>query len=114
MATGSTNECKWQALTTILSKGGHISDLTYEFVGNLITARYPGETLLDNMSDRWHQLFLLDTGIENRSDAAVVWLMAEGAVGEHINDLWNDYWCNVQGGGGSGGAFDDGYSDGFS
>lgn len=112
MATGSTNECKWQALTTILSKGGHVSDLTYEFVGGLIAARHPAEDIAGNISDRWHQLFLLDTSVENRADATVVWLKAEGALGEHVTDLWNDYWCNVLGGGG-GAAFDDGFSDGF-
>ena len=113
MAIGSTNECKWQALTNILGKGGHVSDLQLEFFTNLLTTRHPAETPAEQISDLLQQLFSLDGFGENRTDAAYLWLKNEGAVGDHINDLWNDYWCNVQGGAG-GAAFDDGFSDGFS
>jgi hypothetical protein len=109
---GSTNECKWQALTSILSKGGHVSDLALEYFQGLVATRYPAETPSPHISDLMKQLFDLEGLGPNRTDGAYEWLKAEGAAGDHINELWNDYWCNVAGGGG-GGAFDDGFSDGF-
>ncbi len=108
------NECRWQALTSILAHGGHVSDLLVEYVTSLVVARYPSETPEKQVSDLWNQLFILDgfkTGY-SRNDREYAWLKAEGATGDDLSSLWEDYWCNVAGGAG-GGAFDDGFSDGY-
>lgn len=108
----SVNECRWQALTSALSRGGQVSEMEVEYVTNLIVARHPAETPLGQLSDLWQQLFVLDGFTKSRNDNEYDWLTAEGAVGNDLNALWEDYWCVVAGGDG-GGAFDDGFSDGF-
>ncbi len=108
----SVNECKWQALTAKLARGGQVSEMEFEFVNNLMFDRHPLETPLEQISDLWQQLFNLDGFTEARNDNEYDWLLNEGAVGGDLNALWEDYWCTVQGGAG-GGAFDDGFSDGF-
>ena len=106
------NECRWQALTSILVRGGQVSEMEVEYVTSLIATRHPAETPSGHLSDLWQQLFNLDGFTLARNDNEYNWLLGEGAVGGDLNALWEDYWCNVLGGGG-GGAFDDGFSDGF-
>ncbi len=105
----STNECKWQTLTELLGHGGHVSDLALEYFQGLVTTRH-AVTPLAQISDLMQQLFILDGFIDNRADGAYLWLKGEGAIGDQINDLWNDYWCRVVA---PVGPFDDGFSDGF-
>ena len=108
----SVNECRWQALTNSLARGGQVSEMEVEYVTNLIAVRHPLETPLGQISDLWQQLFNLDGFLLARNDNEAGWLAGEGAVGVDLNALWEDYWCTVAGGAG-GGAFDDGFSDGY-
>lgn len=105
------SDCKLRSLQSALAATGAVSDLELEYVQSLQSTRHPAEDQRNQISDAWQSLFFLDTGIENRTDAAVVWLKSEGATGEHISDLWFDYWCNIAAGGD--GAFDSGFSPGF-
>jgi hypothetical protein len=78
------------------------------YVQNLITVRHAA-TPSNHITGAWDQLFTLDGITGARNDKEFGWLVAEGATGSQLSDLWFDYWCNIVGGG----AFNSGFSNGF-
>jgi hypothetical protein len=94
------DDCKLAALIARFpGQSEESSDLELLYVQQLLSVRYPIEPKFEQISDAWWKLFQLDTGLIDRMDAAPVWLLAEGAVGDETTDLWHDYWCRVLGGG---------------
>jgi hypothetical protein len=101
-------DCRYEVLVTEYGSQGAVPEMLLSYVQNLITVRH-ATTPLNQITDAWNQLFTLDGVTGARNDQEFGWLVAEGAVGGSLTDLWEDYWCRIVGGS----AFSSGFSNGF-
>jgi len=102
-------DCRYEVLVTFFGSQGQTNDMLLAYVQDLITTRHVAETPADQITDAWFQLFTLDGFTGAKNDMQLAWLQGEGAMGNQITDLWEDYWCNVL----LGSAFSSGFSNGF-
>lgn len=83
------NDAKYNRLSTILAKDGHIDDLELEWLQS-----FTGVTALD-IEGAWHEFFnTLSIAAGNFNDRAFAWLEGLGRTGS-LSDRWYAYWHNL-------------------
>lgn len=111
VATGSSTlmDCRYEVLSTAFGSVAAVPEMLLSYVQALIFDRH-AVTPANQITDAWSQLFTLEGIPGARNDQEFGWLVAEGATGGSLSDLWLDYWCIVE----AGSDFNSGFSQGFS
>lgn len=92
---GQVNDCKYAALLSDLGvTDGQIDDLELAWLHSLIVSATKAQQINDAWMQYWDQLGI---AAGQYNDRAYAFLKSQGAFGDHITDLWFDYWCRVKG-----------------